>query len=257
VGVTVPNELWVADLRAGTTETALPGVSGIRSYSVSTDGKLVAFTLKAESGALELWIAALDRSAPPRKLAEVSSDAAVFGARHDLYYLKKEKDGLQSAYRVDYETGQEEKVASGPLLEITSVSPGGDWVILMLPKARLAGSVARPLKGGNDLPLCESCYAHWSADGGFLFLSFIGGSPLAGFPSVYALPVPRGKGLPPLFASGPKSEAEIAAAVKGIPGARTISQEGAGGIAPAADPSVYAYQKITTLRNLYRIPIPQ
>jgi len=55
--------------------------------------------------------------------------------------------------------------------------------------------------------------------------------------------------LPQLPASGFRSKEEVAA----FPGARLIPQEGA---FPGPNPSIYAFTKVSTHRNIYRVPVP-
>ena len=100
------------------------------------------------------------------------------------------------------------------------------------------------------------CVARWSADGRDLFVWYWPGGPVPAT-RVYVLPVWEGSRIPAIFASGPKSEEELAAMVPHITGARTIDRhgEGVGDIMPGPGPDVYAYQRGNTQRNLYRIPI--
>jgi len=41
--------------------------------------------------------------------------------------------------------------------------------------------------------------------------------------------------------------------VAALPGARLISEES---VFPGPNPSVYAFMKVTTQRNIYRVPVP-
>jgi hypothetical protein len=83
----------------------------------------------------------------------------------------------------------------------------------------------------------------WSADGKFLYLNL-----RAAF-QIYAVPIPPGRSLPPLPASGIRSLEEAAA----LPGKSVILEERA---YPGANPSVYAFPRVTTQRNIYRVPVP-
>jgi hypothetical protein len=81
----------------------------------------------------------------------------------------------------------------------------------------------------------------WSPDGKFLYMKFPD--------SIYAVPLHPGKMLPPIPASGFRSKEEVAI----LPGAQLIREQGA---LPAANPSVYAYTKVATHRNIYRVSVP-
>ena len=82
---------------------------------------------------------------------------------------------------------------------------------------------------------------NWSPDGKFLYLTFQR--------STYEIPLRAGQMLPPLPASGLRTEQDL----KALPGARLIPEQGA---SPGLDPAVYAFTKVTTQRNIYRVPVP-
>jgi len=67
--------------------------------------------------------------------------------------------------------------------------------------------------------------------------------------SVYAIPLRPGEIMPPIPSSGFRSEGEVAA----IRGARRIADVGA---FPGPTPSMYAFIRIATQRNIYRVPVP-
>jgi hypothetical protein len=66
--------------------------------------------------------------------------------------------------------------------------------------------------------------------------------------SVYAIPLPPGQALPPLPASGLRTKQEVAA----LQGARLIREPQA---ITGPSPSIYAYPRFSTQRNIYRIPV--
>jgi len=63
------------------------------------------------------------------------------------------------------------------------------------------------------------------------------------------IPLEPGKVLPSLPAGGIRSVQDIAA----FPGAHRLDQLRA---FQCGDPSVYAFMKVTSQRNIYRVPIP-
>jgi hypothetical protein len=83
---------------------------------------------------------------------------------------------------------------------------------------------------------------NWSPDGRFVYLKFSG--------STYAIPLKTGETLPRIPASGFESKEAVAA----LPGARIVSDEA--NVFPGPDPSIYAFTKVTTQRNIYRVPVP-
>jgi hypothetical protein len=64
----------------------------------------------------------------------------------------------------------------------------------------------------------------------------------------YAVALPPGQLVPPLPAAGLASLSDAA----NLPGAKALPQVRAYG---GADPLVYAYPRVTTHRNIYRIPV--
>jgi hypothetical protein len=83
-------------------------------------------------------------------------------------------------------------------------------------------------------------YADWTPDGNFLYLNFRG--------SVYAIPLRPGQALPPVPESGFRTKEKVAA----LPGALLIREPQA---ITGPNPSIYAYPRFSTQRNIYRIPV--
>ena len=101
-----------------------------------------------------------------------------------------------------------------------------------------------PLGGGSPIAIGGNALLQWSSSGDTLWIS-AGAVPDN---RTYIVPLPPGKILPPIPPGGFRSEEEIAR----LPGARMIDNTGAPG--PSRD--VYAFERRTVQRNLYRIPIP-
>src|SRR5437667_12628856 len=98
-----------------------------------------------------------------------------------------------------------------------------------------------PCSSGNDVERTGPPGVSWSPDGKFLYLKFE--------QSIYAIPLRPGQMLPPIPASGFRSKEDVAA----LPGARLIPEQGA---FPGPNPSIYAFTKVATHRNIYRVPAP-
>jgi hypothetical protein len=62
--------------------------------------------------------------------------------------------------------------------------------------------------------------------------------------------LPPGRMLPSIPVGGIKSKEGVAA----LPGARLISEQGRP--VPGPNPSTYAFVKVSTQRNIYRVPVP-
>ena len=81
----------------------------------------------------------------------------------------------------------------------------------------------------------------WTPDRKFVYLKFAD--------STYSIPLQPGQLLPPIPASGFPSKEAVAA----LPGARLVAD---GNVYPGPNPSVYAFVKVSTQRNIYRVPVP-
>jgi hypothetical protein len=107
--------------------------------------------------------------------------------------------------------------------------------------------------GGAPRRLCDLCappwgteppafYFGWSPGGEFAYWSFTN--------ATYAIPLGSGRPLPDIPAGGIKSKDGIAA----LPGARLISEHERS--VPGPNPSIYAFVRVSTQRNIYRVPVP-
>ena len=85
-------------------------------------------------------------------------------------------------------------------------------------------------------------YIGWTPDGKVLYWTFDN--------ATYAIPLPPGRLLPAIPAGGIKSKDGVAA----LPGARLISEQDRP--VPGPNPSTYVFAKVSTQRNIYRVPVP-
>jgi hypothetical protein len=100
------------------------------------------------------------------------------------------------------------------------------------------------MDGSAAVRVCASwCFFRWDSTGKFAYLSFPGLSQ-----NTYAIPVIHDLGLPKIPPAGYPD-------IEDIPNAKTnaaIPWE----VKSAVSRSVYAYIRVNTRRNLYRIPLP-
>jgi eukaryotic-like serine/threonine-protein kinase len=250
-------ELWMSDLESNRTDRILPGFT-TSQFDISPDEKRVLFTVRAPGGTSQVWLASLDRHFSPRRLSPSGFQARrpVFGATGDIFFTRIEADG-RAVYRMreDGSGGQQIRPDSGDVA-LASVSPDGEWIVVrsFAPSGEQGGALlpleAYSVRGGVRVRVCEGCRnVKWSPDGRHLYFSFVGMGNEAAIGKTYALPIPSGKPLPDLPASGVKSDEEAAA----LAGVTVIPH---GNVSPGRDPSVYAFTKATAQRNLYRVPIP-
>ncbi len=138
-----------------------------------------------------------------------------------------------------------------PMLIPIGVSPDGRWVVAQTPN-QYGDTIVYPAGGGSAIRICRDCGQpqgvepipaplSWSPDGRFAYLKFAD--------STYAIPLQRGEMLPPTPASGLPSQDAVAA----LPGARLVSGQS---VYPGPNPTIYAFTKVATQRNIYRVPVP-
>jgi hypothetical protein len=159
-------------------------------------------------------------------------------------------------YRMKEDGSERQRVVPDAVGGLFTVSPDGEWIAvrsLSVSGGEWGGGppvLAYPVRGGPPVKICEGCrLVTWSADGKFLYFSYIGMGTWTTTGQTFALPIRPGRALPDLPASGVRSKAEAAA----LPGVHVIQH---GNISPGRDPSVYAFTKISAHRNLYRVPVP-
>jgi serine/threonine protein kinase/Tol biopolymer transport system component len=238
--------LWVADLETGQRQRLLPDFQMVH-YSISRDGQRVVFVSVNDEGRSPVWVAPVNGQSPARQLSTMDALAAFFGAPGEVFFGSA---GQFNIYRVNETGGDLQKVISAPFFPL-AVSPDGRWIAVQDPGA-WGALLVLPVDDGPAVRLCDRCappwgtetipfYIDWSPDGGFLYWSFAD--------SAHAIALPPGRMLPQLPAGGIQAKDGVAA----LPGARLIS--GQERTFPGPNPSVYAFMKLSTQRNIYRIPV--
>jgi hypothetical protein len=176
---------------------------------------------------------------------------ALFAPMGGVFFVGGER-GSPFLWHVQEDGSQLQKAAPMPVTFIYSVSPDGNAVAIWVEDS----VIVYPLHGGNPVRFCSRCatageenrgvtpsLVSWSPDGKFVCLH------ATTTRRTYVVPLPSGQLLPRLPASGIGS---MEAAAE-LPGAATISQQRAF-VGP--DPSTYAFPRVTTHRNIYRIRVP-
>jgi Tol biopolymer transport system component len=239
--------LWVTDVETGRRQRLLPDFE-LTHYSISGDGQRVVFVAVDEQGRAPVWVASLDGHTPPRQLTTVDAGTAFFGAAGEVIF-----GGLRQFYvfRIRDDGSELQKAITTQLVPI-AVSPDGQWVAVQDPTA-WGALIVYPMDGGSPVRLCDYCappwgpemmpfYIGWTPDSKFLYWNFMN--------ATYAIPLPSGRMLPAIPAGGIKSKDGVAA----LPGARLISAQDQP--VPGPNLSTYAFAKVSTQRNIYRVPVP-
>jgi eukaryotic-like serine/threonine-protein kinase len=247
----VSGDLWAVDLKSGQRQNLLPGFH-MEHYDVSSDGKTIVFVTPNTEGHSPIWIAALDGGTAPRRLTSLDAVRALFGPGGDVFFVGGER-GNPFLYRMKQDGEGLQKVIPTPVTYLYSISPDGNWLAIWLKSSVLL----QPVNGGPPTVICESSatageenrgatppLVSWSPDQKYVYLHYPSPSR-----QTIALALQPGKALPSLPASGVETAAEATA----LPGARLVPQARA---FVGANPSIYAFPRITAQRNIYRVRIP-
>jgi Tol biopolymer transport system component len=239
--------LWVTDVETGRRQRLLPDFE-LTHYSISGDDQRVVFVAVDDQGRSPVWIASLNGQMPPRQLTTMDAGTAFFGAAGEVIF-----GGFQEFYvfRARDDGSELQKAITTPLAPI-AVSPNGRWVAVQDPTA-WGALIMHPLGGGSAVRLCDLCappwgtepmpfYFGWTPDSKFVYWNFNN--------ATYAIPLPSGRLLPAVPPGGIQSREGVAA----LPGARLISEYDRP--VPGPNPSAYAFAKVSTQRNIYRVPVP-
>jgi eukaryotic-like serine/threonine-protein kinase len=247
----VSGELWRSDLETGRQEHLLSDFV-MEHYSVSPDGNRIVFAAIDDMGHSPLWLAALDGSFPPKRLSTMDAVRTFFGTNGDIYFLGAESETTQFVYRVKEDGSSLQKALEHPTSYFFDVSPDAKAL------AVLEDGIVKvyPSTGGPATLSCNRCGAaggenraitppavSWSPNGRLLYLNYREGH------QIYAVPLEPGQTIPSL--PSPNIETIMQAAAG--PGVVQINE----GLAfVGTDPSIYAFPRVTTQRNIYRISVP-
>jgi eukaryotic-like serine/threonine-protein kinase len=246
IGQTRDQELWRQDLGSGKMEQVLHGYA-MENYSVSKDGKEVAFVMTDQSGRSSLWIAPTSRRSSPVHLSSAAvEDSPFFLPDGDLVFRAVE-GGSNFLYRMKTDGTGRRKITPDPILDCNAVSPDGRWVVASSPTSDEDRPIvvrALAVDGSAAVELCVSyCMFSWDTTGRSVYLSM----PHL-YRGSYSIPVVNDVGLPKTPSAGFVD-------IEDIPNAKTEAAI-PWLVESAVSQSVYAYSRINTRRNLYRIRLP-
>jgi WD40 repeat protein len=238
------------DLQTGKKQRLLPDFV-LEHYDVSPDGKQVIFITADGTGHAPLWIATTDGSSPPRRLLDLDCVRALFAPNGEIYFAGGERGKIYlQKIRADG-TGLN-KIIPDPPVFLYDISPDGNWL------AAWVGTDVMIYPSGVGTPklLCPDCggagaeergvtppAVSWSRDGKELYLYS------SRTQQTYTVPLRPGQVLPALPASG----ISWSNGPPPVAGARLIPQPRA---FMSGNRTVYAYLRLATHRNIYRILVP-
>ena len=252
----VSGTLWVADLESGKREALLPDLR-MEHFDVSADGRRVVFIRDDDAGGSPVWLASLDGRSAPRRLTSFQlARTAYFGTDNEVLVVGEE-NGTPFLFRVKEDNSATEKVVPTSVQYLYGVSPDGKWTAVWVEgstEATKNSIVVYPTHGGGPpIMVCGACagagapYAppqvSWSSDQRYLYVH-------ARLLGTYAVPIPRGQGLPAHQLTGADSSLID---LRTLPGARLIDPRS---VFPGPTPDVHAFTQGAVQRNIYRVPVP-
>jgi len=240
------NELWRTNLDTMTSEPVIRGFP-LLEFDISGDARSngeVAFSSQRPGEPSQIWLAPLDASAPPKRIASSGEGSPHFGPDGTVWF--RYSDGKANFVGLMTKDGSgRRQVTTRPVSTVMSSSPDGHWVVAMAPTpgSSAIDTIAIPADGREPRTIASGRYPIvWARDGKFVYV------PLGSKQSqTIGIPVSSGE-LPELPEGGIRSPEQATA----IRGARLIDRTE---ISPGPDASIFAYVKTTTHRNLFRISL--
>ena len=257
-GEALSADLWRLELNSGHREQLVPGMPVAR-YSVSSDGKQVVFTRPAGDSPSGIWIWSLDRRASARRLLTAEADTPMFAPNGEILFSMKQ--GLSKyIFRMKQDGTDLRKVIPDPITRLISLSPDGQWIVAAVAAGNAGGSPtvsAFPMRGGLPRVLCRVCsvgtldidppIVSWSLDqkSMYICLTHTGANDK---PETIVIPLNSGDAFPASW-----SELVTNAKLPHMPGVRVLDIPN---VFPGPNASIYAFWRLNTQRNLYRISLP-
>jgi len=231
-------------------------------FSISRDGKKVAFATEQGQARSGIWVGWLDGTQAPRQITFGGEYRAFFGRPGQILYQGTESS--PKIMSISEDGAGQLAVSDLHIMSLQSVSPDGRWALVGVTPPGGHGdknsmSLAVPLGSGAPIPICDSCSVaygtarssapllSWSLDGKWVYVS------LRHFPfgslKTAVIPIKTGAA-PPTFMKGFGSEADFAR----IPGAHLINQDD---VSSGVSPNYFVSKRRSAKANLFRIYLEQ
>ncbi len=235
---------WVPLIRmevaTGKWEPLFPRNFNVFAYDISSDERQIVFITPGNRENL-IWLAPLDRHAPPALLTH-GGDEPAFGGGY-IYYRRVEPHA-NYLHRMRLDGSGDMQVLPDPIIELFAVAPDGKAVVVTRPSAdTLIDTWAVPIDSPSPARVINRAFSpsRWSKDGKILYVGLNVQQHVALTGTTVALPTgPDDLPLGTLLAADTK--------------APLIPYQGPY-LAMGSDPSVYAFVKLETRENIYRIPL--
>jgi serine/threonine protein kinase len=257
-GKVLSGEMWLSDLHSSHKEQLVPGIS-IARYSASPDGKKVVFTRPHSDSHSGIWIWSLDRHSPPRQLQTAEADTPLFARNGEVLFTMKE-GAFDYIFRMKEDGTDLRKAIPDPVAHLISLSPDDRWIVAAVDSGGPGHSQivsAYPMRGGLPRVLCRVCdvgsfdlqppVVSWSLDQKSMYIS-LAHTGTGDKPKTIVIPLSPGDAFPTWW-----SELVPNTKLPRMPGVRVLDPPS---VFPGPDASNYAFWRVTTQRNLYRVSLP-
>ena len=201
-------------------------------------------------GHSNLWVAPTSRRTPPVRISSPAAEDSPYFLPDGELVFRAIESGSNYIYRMKTDGSARKKISPERILDSYDVSPDGRWVAAGTPgsgdeeQINLGTTKAFAVDGTATVSVCAGyCMFSWDRSGGFVYLSY----PEKGETS-YPLPVMRDSELP-------KLPSVVAARIEDFGNLKKITAI-PWQVESAVNPSIYAYTRQNTRRNLYRIQLP-
>jgi eukaryotic-like serine/threonine-protein kinase len=238
-------EPWTVDLATDHAERLLPDTE-VTGFAVSPDGKQIVYATPDQAGVSSLWLASLDSQFAPRKFPSAANEDSPYWAATGDIFFRANEGSENFVYRMKSDGSGREKAFPEPVLDLSSISRDGKWVIAWtaIQGGTEASVVAHSTMGASPLTVCRGyCTGQWSADGKTFEVMMA--SMRAG--TTVLMPANPSDSLPPL----PEGGLETRADAERMKGAKVLD----GGVIAGPAPGLYVTVHEEVHRNLYRIPL--
>ena len=234
------NELWRTNLDSNASDCVVRDFA-IQEFDISdtsaTGGEVV-FSSQRPGEPSQIWVAPLDRSEPPKRIAASGEGSPHFGPSGTVWF--RYSDGKANYVGLMKKDGSGKRQATPRAVStLMSSSPSGRWVVAMVPASDRAAidTIAISASGETRMIGPGRCPVTWARDGRYVYIG--------NDSETVAIPLAQDE-LPELPAGGIRSREQSMA----FHGAEIVHGVE---ISPGPNPSTFAYVKTTTHRNLFRI----
>ncbi len=246
-GLTSSWELWTKDLTNGKTERLLSSIS-TQSYSVSRDGKQIAFVANDPGAHSSIWVAPTNRHSSPVKIspAGATDDSPSFLPDGEIAF-RSIKGGANYLSRMKSDGSDRRKIMPRRIVDLIAVSRDGRSLVASAPgpdEENFATTMVFTLDGNKSSTLCQGyCMIQWDGAGKFAYLNYKDAYAKEG---MAILPVQADTGMPKIPSAGFTRRDEVLnSKLPTMP----VNLES------VASPSLYAYSVQNIRRNLFRVPL--